>query len=321
MGRFVGGRCLQALPTLFIISIVVFTLMRLAPGDPAVLRFGSQASLPENQPRIEALREEMGLKQPILVQYGIWLKDAASGNFGNSLKSNMPARDLVASKVPVSLELVIGSMVVALVIAFPGGILAALGRGGRFDRLTLGFTATGLAIPSFWLGLTLILVFSVALRVLPPGGFVPFTTNPLDNLLRLIMPAVTLGVFLGATLLRFLRADMIEALGTDYVRTARAKGLANRGVVLGHALHNALIPVLTYAGIEVGSLLGGAVIIEQVFGWSGVGWLTVQSILDRDYTVVQAAVLYIAVALTLTNLVVDITYAFVNPRIRAQYGA
>ena len=321
MGRFVGGRCLQALPSLFIISIVVFTLMRLAPGDPAVLRFGSQASLPENQPRIEALREEMGLKQPILVQYGIWLKDAASGNFGNSLKSNMPARDLVASKVPVSLELVIGSMVVALVIAFPGGILAALGRGGRFDRLTLGFTATGLAIPSFWLGLTLILVFSVALRVLPPGGFVPFTTNPLDNLLRLIMPAVTLGVFLGATLLRFLRADMIEALGTDYVRTARAKGLANRGVVLGHALHNALIPVLTYAGIEVGSLLGGAVIIEQVFGWSGVGWLTVQSILDRDYTVVQAAVLYIAVALTLTNLVVDITYAFVNPRIRAQYGA
>jgi len=321
MGRFVGGRCLQALPTLFIISIVVFTLMRLAPGDPAVLRFGSQASLPENQPRIEALREEMGLKQPILVQYGIWLKDAASGNFGNSLKSNMPARDLVASKVPVSLELVIGSMVVALVIAFPGGILAALGRGGRFDRLTLGFTATGLAIPSFWLGLTLILVFSVALRVLPPGGFVPFTTNPLDNLLRLIMPAVTLGVFLGATLLRFLRADMIEALGTDYVRTARAKGLANRGVVLGHALHNALIPVLTYAGIEVGSLLGGAVIIEQVFGWSGVGWLTVQSILDRDYTVVQAAVLYIAVALTLTNLVVDITYAVVNPRIRAQYGA
>ncbi len=321
MGRFVGGRCLQALPTLFIISIVVFTLMRLAPGDPAVLRFGSQASLPENQPRIEALREEMGLKQPILVQYGIWLKDAASGNFGNSLKSNMPARDLVASKVPVSLELVIGSMVVALVIAFPGGILAALGRGGRFDRLTLGFTATGLAIPSFWLGLTLILVFSVALRVLPPGGFVPFTTNPLDNLLRLIMPAVTLGVFLGATLLRFLRADMIDALGTDYVRTARAKGLANRGVVLGHALHNALIPVLTYAGIEVGSLLGGAVIIEQVFGWSGVGWLTVQSILDRDYTVVQAAVLYIAVALTLTNLVVDITYALVNPRIRAQYGA
>ncbi len=321
MGRFVGGRCLQALPSLFIISIVVFTLMRLAPGDPAVLRFGSQASLPENQPRIEALREEMGLKQPILVQYGIWLKDAASGNFGNSLKSNMPARDLVASKVPVSLELVIGSMVVALVIAFPGGILAALGRGGRFDRLTLGFTATGLAIPSFCLGLTLILVFSVALRVLPPGGFVPFTTNPLDNLLRLIMPAVTLGVFLGATLLRFLRADMIEALGTDYVRTARAKGLANRGVVLGHALHNALIPVLTYAGIEVGSLLGGAVIIEQVFGWSGVGWLTVQSILDRDYTVVQAAVLYIAVALTLTNLVVDITYALVNPRIRAQYGA
>jgi peptide/nickel transport system permease protein len=321
MARFVGARCVQALPTLFIISIVVFTLMRLAPGDPAVLRFGSQASLPENQPRIEALRREMGLDRPIVVQYVIWLKDAATGNFGNSLKSNMPARELVASKVPVSLELVAGAMTVALLIAFPGGIFAAVRRGSRLDRLTLGFTATGLAIPSFWLGLTLILVFSVALRVLPPGGFVPFTTSPLDNLHRLILPSVTLGVFLGATLLRFLRADMIEALGTDYVRTARAKGLANRNVVLGHALHNALIPVLTYAGIEVGSLLGGAVIIEQVFGWSGVGWLTVQSILDRDYTVVQAAVLYIAVALTFTNLLVDIAYALVNPRIRAQYGA
>jgi peptide/nickel transport system permease protein len=196
-----------------------------------------------------------------------------------------------------------------------------MGRGGRFDRLTLGFTATGLAVPSFWLGLTLILIFSVGLHVFPPGGYVAFLTSPVDNLLHLIMPAVTLGVFLGATLLRFLRADMIEALGTDYVRTARAKGLATGDVVLRHALRNALIPVLTYAGIEVGSLLGGAVIVEQVFGWSGVGWLTVQSILDRDYAVVQAAVLYIAVALTLTNLVVDITYALVNPRIRAQYAS
>src|SRR5580765_5754281 len=317
MARFVARRCLQALPTLFIISIVVFTLMRLAPGDPAVLRFGSQASLPENQPRIEALRREMGLDRPILVQYVIWLKDAATGDFGTSLKSNIPARNLVASKVPVTLELVIGSMTVALLIAFPGGMFAALHRGGRFDRFILGFTATGLAIPSFWLGLTMILVFSVVLSVLPPGGFVPFTTSPAENLQRLILPSVTLGVFLGATLLRFLRADMIEALGTDYVRTARAKGLASRRVVVGHAMRNALIPVLTYAGIEVGALLGGAVIIEQVFGWSGVGWLTVQSILDRDYAVVQAAVLYIAVALTLTNLMVDVLYAVVNPRIRA----
>jgi peptide/nickel transport system permease protein len=321
MARFVAGRCLQAFPTLLVISVVVFTLMCLAPGDPAVLRFGSQAALAENQPRIEALRHEMGLDQPILVQYAIWLRDAATGNFGNSLKNNLPAADLVASKVPITLELVVGSMFVALLVAFPGGILAAMGRGGRFDRLTLGFTATGLAVPSFWLGLTLILIFSVGLHVFPPGGYVAFLTSPVDNLLHLIMPAVTLGVFLGATLLRFLRADMIEALGTDYVRTARAKGLATGDVVLRHALRNALIPVLTYAGIEVGSLLGGAVIVEQVFGWSGVGWLTVQSILDRDYAVVQAAVLYIAVALTLTNLVVDITYALVNPRIRAQYAS
>ena len=320
MARFVATRFAHAIPTLLVISIVVFSLMRLAPGDPAVLRFGSQAALPENQPRIEALRHEMGLDQPILVQYGIWLKDAAGGNFGNSLKSNISARDLVASKVPVSLELVIGSMIVALLIAFPFGILAAVRRGSRFDRLILGLTATGLAIPSFWLGLTLILLLSVAVHVLPPGGYVPFRDGPLENLQRLVMPALTLGVFLGATLLRFLRADMIDALGADYVRTARAKGLANTGVVLEHALRNALIPVLTYIGIEVGSLFGGAVIIEQVFGWSGVGWLTVQSILDRDYAVVQAAVLYIAVALTFTNLLVDIAYAVINPRIRAQFG-
>jgi peptide/nickel transport system permease protein len=321
MARFVLRRCLQAIPTLLVVSIVVFTLMRLAPGDPAVLRFGAQAALPENQPRIEALRHEMGLDQPIIIQYAIWLRDAARGNFGVSLQSNFPAAELVASKVPITLELLLGAMAIAALVAFPGGILAAVSRGTRFDRLTLGLTAVGLAVPGFWMGLTLILVFSVLMRALPPGGYVPFTADPIQNLAHLAMPAVTLGVFLGATLLRFLRADMIEALGSDYVRTARSKGLAVWHVVLGHALRNALIPVLTYAGIEVGSLLGGAVIIEQVFGWSGIGWLTVQSILNRDYAVVQAAVLYIAVALTLTNLVVDVLYAIVNPRIRARYAS
>ena len=321
MLRFALQRCLQAIPTLLVISIVVFTLMRLAPGDPAVLRFGSQAALPENQPRIEALRHEMGLDQPIIVQYGIWLRDAAHGDFGTSLQSNFPAAELVASKVPVTLELLVGAMVIAAVVAFPAGILAAIRRGTRIDRFALGLTAVGLAVPGFWMGLTFILLFSVVLHVFPPGGYVPFTTDPVDNLLHLVMPATTLGVFLGATLLRFLRGDMIEALGTDYVRTARSKGLGNRQVVVGHALRNALIPVLTYAGIEIGSLLGGAVIIEQVFGWSGIGWLTVQSILNRDYAVVQAAVLYIAVALTITNLIVDVLYALINPRIRARYAS
>jgi peptide/nickel transport system permease protein len=318
---FILRRCLQAIPTLLVISIVVFTLMRLAPGDPAVLRFGAQAALPENQPRIEALRHDMGLDQPIVVQYGIWLRDALQGNFGTSLQSNFSAAELVASKIPATLELLVGAMVFALILAFPAGILAAIRRGTSIDRLTLGLTAVGLAVPGFWMGLTLILLLSVWLHVLPPGGYVPFTTDPRDNLLHLAMPAVTLGVFLGATLLRFLRGDMVEALGSDYVRTARSKGLAGRTVVLGHALRNALIPVLTYAGIEIGTLLGGAVIIEQVFGWSGIGWLTVQSILNRDYAVVQAAVLYIAVALTLTNLMVDVLYAVVNPRIRATYAS
>jgi peptide/nickel transport system permease protein len=176
-------------------------------------------------------------------------------------------------------------------------------------------------VPSFWLGLTLILVISVQLRWLPPSGHVPFFEDPGDNLRRMLKPAATLGIYLSATLMRFLRADMIEVMATDYVRTARAKGLGESRVVFGHALKNGLIPVLTITGLELGALLGGAVIIEQVFGWSGLGWLTVQAIADRDYPVVQAAVLFIALGLTLVNLLVDLCYGLLNPKVRAQYGA
>jgi peptide/nickel transport system permease protein len=321
VARYVLRRILVSIPTLIVITLVVFTLIRLAPGDPAEMKMGREAALPENKPRLDALRHQMGLDRPIPIQYVIWLGDCATGNFGVSLRSGQPAAQLVLSKVPISLELVLGAMLLALLVSFPGGVLAALYRGRSLDRLTMGFTASGLAIPSFWLGLTLILVFSVALRWLPPSGYVALPVNPIENLRHLVLPAFTLGVYLAATLIRFLRADMIEVLAADYVRTARSKGLPETVVIWRHALKNAIIPVLTYAGIEFGALLGGAVIIEQVFGWSGVGWLTVQSIFDRDYTVVQAAVLYIAVAVVLTNLVVDLAYALLNPKIRAQFGS
>ena len=220
----------------------------------------------------------------------------------------------------MTLELLAGALVFALLVSFPGGMLAALRRGSRLDRLVMGFSAGGLAVPSFWLGLALILVLSVELRWLPPGGYVPLDKSPIGNLKRLVMPAFVLGVYLSATLIRFLRAEMIEVLSTDYIRTARAKGLSTRQVVARHALKNALVPVLTVAGIEVGSLMGGAVIVEQVFGWSGLGWLTLQAISDRDYSVVQAAVLFIAVVLSLTNLLVDLGYGLLNPRVRAGDG-
>jgi peptide/nickel transport system permease protein len=317
MLRYVLSRLLQTIPTLFILSLLVFSLIRLAPGDPAELRMGREASKPENKPKLEALRREMGLDLPIPVQYLIWVRNGLGGDLGVSIKTSRPATELVLSKMPASLELVAGATLFALLVSFPVGIAAATRRGSLVDRLAMAFVGAGLAVPSLWLGLTLILVLSVALHWLPPNGFVPFEQAPLENLRLLAMPAFTLGVYLAATLIRFLRADMIEVLSADYVRTARAKGLHERSVVAQHALRNALIPVLTVAGLETGALLGGAVIIEQVFGWSGIGWLTVQSIFDRDYAVVQAAVLFIAVGLTLVNLLVDLGYACLNPRVRA----
>ena len=321
MGRFIIQRLLEALPTLLIVSMVVFALIRMAPGDPAMLRMGREAAREENKPKLEALRREMGLDRPIPVQYLLWLRDTLSGNFGVSIKTSQPAIDLVLSKVPVTLELVFAATLLALLIAFPGGMLAAIWRGSWLDRAIMAFAASGLAVPSFWLGLALILLLSVQLRLLPASGYVPFFESPVENLRRLVMPTITLGVYLAAVLIRFLRADMIEVLATDYIRTARAKGLSRPRVIFTHALKNALIPVLTVGGLEVGALLGGAVIIEQVFGWSGVGWLTVQAIFDRDYAVVQTSVLLFVIGLTLVNLAVDVGYALLNPRVRARFSS
>ena len=321
MGRFIIQRLLEALPTLLIVSMVVFALIRMAPGDPAMLRMGREAAREENKPKLEAMRREMGLDRPIPVQYLLWLRDTLSGNFGVSIKTSQPAIDLVLSKVPVTLELVLASTLLALLIAFPGGMVAAIWRGSWLDRAVMAFAASGLAVPSFWLGLALILLLSVQLRLLPASGYVPFFESPVENLRRLVMPTITLGVYLAAVLIRFLRADMIEVLATDYIRTARAKGLSRPRVIFTHALKNALIPVLTVGGLEVGALLGGAVIIEQVFGWSGVGWLTVQAIFDRDYAVVQTSVLLFVIGLTLVNLAVDVGYALLNPRVRARFSS
>jgi peptide/nickel transport system permease protein len=316
MARYAAQRCAEAIPTIFFVSVIVFALIRMAPGDPAAMRMGREAARPENKPRLEALRHEMGLDRPIPVQYLFWLRDLAHGNFGDSLKSRLPTEKLFMQKLPATLELVLAATLFSIFVSFPMGILAAVRRGSVVDRAAVGFVSAGLAVPSFWFGLALILVFSVHLHWLPASGYVSFRVDPVDNLKRLIMPAITLGVYLSATLMRFVRADMIEVLAADYVRTARAKGLRERVVIVKHALRNALIPVLTIAGLEIGALLGGAVIIEQVFGWSGVGWLTVQGIFDRDYPLVQTSVLFVAVGLTLVNLLVDLGYGLLNPRLR-----
>jgi len=320
MGRYAARRLLEAIPTLFIVSALVFGLMRLAPGDPAAMQMGREAARPENKEKLEALRHEMKLDRSIPVQYVYWLSDLVQGDFGHSYRNKRPVVDLITEKIPATLQLLAGSFVLALLFGTPLAILAALRRGSLLDRGVMAFVSAGLAIPSFWLGLTLILLFAVRYRWLPPSGYTPFFEDPVASLKQMLMPAVTMGVYLAATLMRFLRADMIEVMGADYIRTARAKGLSQRAVVSGHAMRNALVPVLTIAGLEIGALLGGSVIIEQVFGWSGVGWLIVQSVFDRDYPVVQTAVLFVAVGLVLVNLLVDLAYGWLNPRVRASYG-
>jgi peptide/nickel transport system permease protein len=320
MGRYAIRRLLEAIPTLFIVSAVVFTLIRLAPGDPAAMKMGREAARPENKAKLEQLRHEMNLDKPIPVQYLYWLKDLGQGNFGDSLRNKKPTSELIAEKIPATLQLLIGAMVFSLLFGLPLAIIAALRRGSLLDRGVMAFVSAGLAVPSFWLGLTLVLVFSVRLKWLPPSGYIPFKDDPVESIKHMLLPAITLGVYLSATLMRFLRADMIEVLAADYVRTARAKGLRQRSVIVGHAMRNALVPVLTIAGLEIGALLGGSVIIEQVFGWSGVGWLIVQAVFDRDYPLVQTAVLFVAVGLVLVNLLVDLFYGWLNPRLRAQYG-
>jgi peptide/nickel transport system permease protein len=316
MARFALSRIMQAISTMVIVSMLVFGLIRMAPGDPAAMRMGREAAKPENLPKLEALREEMGLTKPIPVQYFYWIDDLAHGNFGDSLKNKRPTIDLFMQKLPATLELVIGATLFALLLAFPLGIISAIKRGSLVDRAAMGFVSAGLAVPSFWLGLTLILIFSVRLGWLPASGYVPFRDDPVENLRRLLLPAVTLGTYLAATLMRFIRSDMIQVLNADYIRTARAKGLREKSVIMRHAMKNALIPVLTVAGLEIGALLGGAVIIEQVFGWSGIGWLTVQGIFDRDYPLVQTCVLFVTVGLIVVNLLTDLAYGLLNPRMR-----
>lgn len=321
MGRYLLRRFLQVIPVLFIISVVVFLAMHLAPGDPAVMRMGRAAAKPENQAALERLRREMGLDKPIVTQYLIWAGDALRGDFGVSNRSGRPVIEMILGRLPATIELAVASFLIAIIFSIPLGILAALKQRSALDRGIMTFAVAGVAIPGIWLGLTLILIFSVKLRWLPPAGYVPLTEDPAESIKRVLMPAATLAVYLIATFTRFLRADMIEILNEDYIRTALSKGLSGWTVVWRHALKNAFIPLFTVMGIEIGRLLGGVVIMEQIFGWSGIGWLTLQGVYNRDYPLVQGAVMLIAAFYTFINFFVDVGYAFLNPRIREQYEA
>lgn len=305
-----------AIPALFGVLIITFLLMRAVPGDVVTQLVGIDGNV--SAERMEEMRRMFGLDLPLYEQFGQWIGAALQGDLGSSLRTGRPILLDLAMRFPVTLELTILSLMVALIIAIPLGVIAALYRGKLADSIISIFALLGLSIPGFFLGILLILLFSLKLNVLPPAGYIPVQESLAQNLRHMILPAVSLGLVLAAAITRIVRSSMLEILGRDYIRTARAKGLAERSVTYRHALRNALIPVITVIGLQFGSLLGGAIIIEQVFSLPGVGRFALEGINLRDYPVVQGAVIVIAASFILVNLLVDLVYSLIDPRIR--YG-
>jgi peptide/nickel transport system permease protein len=300
------------LPTLLLVSMMVFGLQKLLPGDPALALAGEE----RNPEVVEYLRQKYRFNDPIPVQYAIWLKALVHGDFGTSVRTRLPIGTMLVEKLPVTFELAILSMLVALLVGLPIGIFAALGRGTPFDYGASLFGLAGLSIPHFWLGIMLILLFSVNLGWLPAGGFVPPSESVGGNLLSMLMPALVLGTGTAAIMMRHVRSAMIEAMKQDYVRTARAKGVRESTIVLRHALPNALTPVVTLGTLQFGELLAGAVLTEQVFSIPGFGKMVVDGVFSRDYAVVQAVVLCTAALFLLMSLIADVAYVLLNPRLR-----
>jgi peptide/nickel transport system permease protein len=302
-----------SLPTLLLVSMMVFGLQKLLPGDPALALAGEE----RNPEVVEYLRQKYRFNDPVPVQYVVWLKGVVQGDFGTSVRTRLPIGTMLVQKLPVTIELAILSMLVALLLGLPIGIFAALWRGTPFDYGASLFGLAGLSIPHFWLGIMLILVFSVNLGWLPAGGFVPPFESLGHNLLSMLMPALVLGTGTAAIMMRHVRGAMILAMKQDYIRTARAKGVRDRTIVLRHALPNALIPVVTLGTLQFGELLAGAVLIEQVFSRPGFGKMIVDGVFSRDYAVVQAVVLCTAAMFLLMSLIADVAYVLLNPRLRS----
>ena len=312
MLEFLIHRAAISVVTLFVISLIVFTGVRMIPGDPARVMAGTDA----DDAGLAEIREKYGLNDAVVVQYLRWLRLTVGGDLGESIRTREPVIRTVGRKLPITIELAVLSLLVALAIAIPVGVLSAVRRNSVWDYLANGASLCGLSVPSFWLGIMLILFFSVRLGVLPASGFVPLWEDPVANFKRMIMPAFVLGTALTAVLMRQTRNSMIEILSADYIRTARSKGLAGRVVVFRHAIRNGLIPVVTILGLQMGALMGGAVVTEQIFVVPGFGRLVVEAVFTRDYPLVQGVVLITASAYVLINLLVDVSYTVLDPRIR-----
>lgn len=314
MLAFIGRRLLIAIPTIILISIFVFTLQKLLPGDPILVMAGE-----ERDPEVIAfLREKYRLNDPVIVQYFAWVGAALQGDLGISLRTNQPVLELIAEKLPVTIQLATMALVIAMVIGIPAGVLSAYKKGTWIDWVANVVALSGLSVPNFWLGIMMILLVSVQLGWLPASGYQPFSDDPLQSIKTMLMPAFVLGTAIAATLMRHTRSAMLSVLKSDYIRTARAKGLSERIVLVKHALRNALVPIVTVTTLLFGELLAGAVLTEQIFTIPGFGKLVVDAVFNRDYAVVQGIVLCTGVAFIFMNLLADVAYRVLNPRMRDQ---
>jgi peptide/nickel transport system permease protein len=313
MLTFLAKRIAQLIPTLFFVSVIIFSLQQLLPGDPALIMAGEERD-PEV---IEQIRKQYRLDQPVPVQYVYWIKGVLTGDLGESMRIKVPVVQLIAEKLPVTLQLALMAIVIALGVGITAGIIAAVKKDTAWDYAANIVALWGISTPNFWLGIMLIFLFSVKLGWLPASGYVPFSQDWKASLISMLMPAFVLGNSIAAILMRHTRSAMLQVLGSDYVRTARAKGLKERAVILKHAMRNALTPVITLGALELGTLLSGAVLTEQIFAVPGFGKLIVDAVFNRDYAVVQGVVLVTATTYIALNLLADVLYVLVNPRLRA----
>lgn len=317
MTSYLLRRAGASLVVLLMASIVVFLGVRALPGDPALALAGEE----RDPVALMEIREKYGLDDPVAVQYVNYIGNSVQGDLGFSTRTGTSVTTLIAERLPVTLELALLAMAVGILIGIPAGIIAALKRGTVWDYLSNGFGLLGLSIPNFWLGLLLILFVAVQLGLLPASGYVPFFDDPVENLKRMIMPALVLGTGLAAVLMRQMRSAMLETMSSDYIRTARSKGLPERTVVLVHALRNSLTTVVTVIGLQLGALISGAVVTETIFVIPGFGKLLVDAVFQRDFPIIQGAALLTVVGYIVVNLIVDLSYSVLNPKIRVSGAA
>lgn len=311
----IGFQVARLALVLFLVSILVFLALRLTPGDPAILLLGPQAGRDDIAETLAALRVEMGLDQPWPVQYWLWLSDMLRGDFGESVRNGVPVVTLIGAAVPSTIWLIVLSVLVSVPLSITLGVAAAARRGGILDNAVRGVTTVAIALPGVWFGLLLIILFSVTLRVLPAGGYVDPLTDLGGFLQHMILPVATLSVFLTGVLTRFVYAEATDVLRQDYMRTSAAMGIPARKRLFVYATKNAVLPMITIVGVQIGALIGGAVLVEAVFGLGGLGQLLLSSVLNRDYQVVQAAVLLTTVVVLLVGFLADLAYRLVDPRI------